>query len=361
MSGPTLADIAYQAGVSQATVSRVLNDKPGVSSPTRQCVLTALDVLGYQRPTHLKPVTTGLVGLIVPELTNPVFASHAQAIETLLSREGYATAVCTQAPGGMREDDYIRVLQSRQVAGIIVMSGSHADTTADMSTYHELVDVGLPLVLVNGYSPSIAVPQISDDDVSAMDQAVAHLVGLGHKHLGLAVGPRRYVPVQRKEQGLRAAMDRHLEGRGRVTVSNTVFSVDGGARAAVDLLGQGVNAIICGSDLMALGAIRAARAQGLSVPDDVSVIGCDDSDLMRYTDPPLTSLRQDVELISTMAVQSLMGSIRGDTAFLGERLVQPELVIRGTTASARVSTMNPSCEPPTLSRAVPMSDTRFAR
>ena len=98
MSGPTLADIAYQAGVSQATVSRVLNDKPGVSSPTRQCVLTALDVLGYQRPTHLKPVTTGLVGLIVPELTNPVFANHAQAIETLLSREGYATAVCTQAP-----------------------------------------------------------------------------------------------------------------------------------------------------------------------------------------------------------------------------------------------------------------------
>ena len=242
----------------------------------------------------------------------------------------------------MREDDYIRVLQSRQVAGIIVMSGSHADTTADMSTYHELVDVGLPLVLVNGYSPSIAVPQISDDDVSAMDQAVAHLVGLGHKHLGLAVGPRRYVPVQRKEQGLRAAMDRHLEGRGRVTVSNTVFSVDGGARAAVDLLGQGVNAIICGSDLMALGAIRAARAQGLSVPDDVSVIGCDDSDLMRYTDPPLTSLRQDVELISTMAVQSLMGSIRGDTAFFGERLVRPELVIRGTTASARASTMNPS-------------------
>lgn len=117
MSGPTLADIAYQAGVSQATVSRVLNDKPGVSSPTRQCVLTALDVLGYQRPTHLKPVTTGLVGLIVPELTNPVFASHAQAIETLLSREGYATAVCTQAPGGMREDDYIRVLQSSQEIG----------------------------------------------------------------------------------------------------------------------------------------------------------------------------------------------------------------------------------------------------
>ena len=342
MSGPTLADIADQAGVSQATVSRVLNDKPGVSGSTRQCVLTALDVLGYQRPTHLKPVTTGLVGLIVPELTNPVFASHAQAVETLLAREGYATAVCTQAPGGMREDDYIRGLRSCQVAGIIVISGSHADTTADISTYHELIAVGLPLVLINGYSPSIAVPQISDDDMAAMDQAVAHLVGLGHQHLGLAVGPRRYVPVQRKEQALRTAMNRRLDGRGRVTVSNTVFSVDGGARAAVDLLGQGVSAIICGSDLMALGAIRAARAQGLSVPRDVSVIGCDDSALMRYTDPPLTSLRQDVELISTMAVQSLMGLIRGDTAFLGERLVRPELVIRATTAPVRVPTANPS-------------------
>ena len=337
MNGPTLAEIADQAGVSQATVSRVLNDKPGVSDSTRQCVLTALAVLGYQRPMHLKPVTAGLVGLIVPELTNPIFASHAQAIETLLAKEGYATAVCTQAPGGMREDDYIRVLRSRQVSGIVVISGSHADTTADMATYRELVDVGLPLVLVNGYAPDIATPQISDDDMSAMDQAVAHLVALGHEHIGLAVGPRRYVPVQRKEQGIRAAMARRLAGRGKVTVSNTVFSVDGGARAAVNLLDQGVSAIICGSDLMALGAIRAARAQGLTVPHDVSVIGSDDSALMRYTNPPLTSLRQDVGLISTMAVQSLMGLIRGDATFLGERLVRPELVKRGTTGPIRLA------------------------
>ncbi|QQY15012.1 LacI family DNA-binding transcriptional regulator [Cutibacterium avidum] len=335
MSGPTLAEIADQAGVSQATVSRVLNDKPAVSESTRQCVLTALDVLGYQRPTHLKPVATGLVGLIVPELTNPVFASHAQAIETLLSKEGYATAVCTQAPGGMREDDYIRVLRSRQVSGIIVICGSHADTTADMSTYQELVDIGLPLVLVDGYAPGVATPQISDDDTSAMDQAVAHLVDLGHTHIGLAVGPRRYVTVQRKEQSLRAAMDRRLAGHGKVAVSNTVFSVDGGAHAAVDLLGQGVSGIICGSDLMALGAIRAVRAQGLSVPRDVSVIGSDDSALMRYTDPPLTSLRQDVGLISTMAVQSLLDLVRGDAVFLRERLVRPELVIRATTGPAR--------------------------
>lgn len=339
MNGPTLAEIADQAGVSQATVSRVLNDKPGVSDSTRQCVLTALDVLGYQRPTHLKPVTTGLVGLIVPELTNPVFASHAQDIETLLSKEGYATAVCTQAPGGMREDDYIEVLRSRQVSGIIVISGSHADTTADMSTYRELVDIGLPLVLVNGYAPGVATPQISDDDVSAMDQAVAHLVGLGHERIGLAVGPRRYVPVQRKEQGLHAAMDRRLDRRGSVAVSHTVFSVDGGARATVDLLNNGVSAIICGSDLMALGAIRAVRAQGLSVPHDVSIIGCDDSALMRYTDPPLTSLHQNVGLISAMAVQSLMGLIRGETVALGERLVRPELVIRATTARAATANL----------------------
>lgn len=335
MNRPTLAEIADQAGVSQATVSRVLNDRAGVSDSTRQCVLTALDVLGYERPTHLRPVTTGLVGLIVPELVNPVFASYAQSVETLLSKQGYATAVCTQAPGGMREGDYVRVLRSRQVSGIIIVSGSHADTTADMTPYRELVDVGLPLVLVNGHAPEVVTPQISDDDVAAMDQAVAHLVGLGHRHIGLAVGPHRYVPVQRKEQGFRAALTTHLGAGAEGPVSHAVFSVDGGARAGVDLLSQGVTGILCGSDIMALGVIRAARAQGLSVPTDLSVVGCDDSLLMRYTDPPLTTLRQNVDLIATMAVQTLLGQIHGETPALTEKLVRPELVIRSTTTRPR--------------------------
>lgn len=332
MKGATLADIAEQAGVSQATVSRVLNDRPGVSPTTRQSVLTALDVLGYERPLHLRTTTTGMVGLIVPELVNPIFADHAQVIETALAREGYATVVCTQAPGGMREDDYVAMLQDRQTCGIIVVSGSHADTTADLTTYHRLLEIGLPLVTVNGHNPHLAVPSISDDDAAAMNQAVAHLVGLGHRRIGLVLGPDRYVPVQRKEEAFGAAMRARLGHDGFAPVNHSLYSVDGGAQAAVDLLDSQVTALVCASDLMALGAIRAVRARGLSVPRDVSVVGCDDSALMRFTDPALTTLHQDVDLIGAMAVSALLGQVRGEGVSRGERLVRPELVIRATTA-----------------------------
>ena len=99
-----LADIAEQAGVSEATVSRVLNDRPGVSTSTRQAVLTALDVLGYERPIRLRG-RSGLVGLVVPELENPIFPAFAQVMETLLAQHGYTPVLCTQTPGGVTEDE----------------------------------------------------------------------------------------------------------------------------------------------------------------------------------------------------------------------------------------------------------------
>lgn len=334
MEGPTLADIADQAGVSQATVSRVLNDRRGVSEATRQAVLTALDVLGYVRPAHLRPITTGMIGLIVPELVNPIFAAYAQSVETDTARAGFATVVCTQAPGGMREDQYFQVLRSRQAAGIIVVSGSHADTSADLSTYRALIDVGLPLVLVNGYAPSLPAPFISDDDAAAMDQAVDHLVTLGHRRIGLALGPGRYVPVRRKEAGFRAAMTRRFGDDEGARVSYSIYSATGGGQAAAELLTEGVTAIICASDIMAVGAIRSIRAHGLSVPVDISVIGCDDSPISRYWDPGVTSVRQNVDLISSMAVSTLVARIHGEPAQAAERLVRPDLVIRSTTAPA---------------------------
>src|SRR6476659_526971 len=130
-----LADLARQAGVSEATVSRVLNDRPGVSADTRQGVLTALDVLGYERPERLRKRSAGLVGLVTPELENPIFPLFAQVIESALARHGYTPVLCTQTPGGVTEDEYIEMLLDRAVAGIIFVSGLHADTTADHDRY----------------------------------------------------------------------------------------------------------------------------------------------------------------------------------------------------------------------------------
>ena len=335
MRRPRLHDVAAQAGVSEATVSRVLNGKPGVGQETRLQVLTALDVLGYERPAALRSTSAGLVGLVVPELVNPIFPAFAQLIESGLAGHGYTPVLCTQTPGGVTEDEYVEMLLARGVAGIIFISGLHADSTADASRYHALVDRGLPIVFVNGTRPEISVPCISTDDAGAVRTAVTHLTALGHTRFGLAVGPARFVPVERKVEAYRAAMaaDPRIKG----FEEYTMFSVEGGHAATARLLDAGVTAVICGSDLMALGAVRAARARGLDVPRDVSVVGYDDSPLMAFTDPPLTTVRQPVASMSQSAVQSLVEAITGHDGAQGEYLFDAELVVRGSTGPAPAS------------------------
>jgi DNA-binding LacI/PurR family transcriptional regulator len=330
-----LADIATHADVSEATVSRVLNGKPGVAASTRETVLNSLDVLGYDRPSRLRPRSADLVGLIVPELTNPIFPAFAQIIETALARHQFTPVLCTQTPGGMHEDDYVQMLLDRGVAGIIYISGQHADTTSDPERYLRLRERGLPIVLVNGYHEAIDAAFISNDDVASMELALTHLVQLGHTQIGLAIGPDRFVPAIRKIAGFRASM-KGLLGREDVEelIERTLFSVEGGDTAAARLLDKGCTAVVCGSDLMALGAIRAARRAGLRIPDDFSVVGYDDSPLIPFTDPPLTTVRQSVQAMSEAAVRALLDEIAGEPAPRAEFVFRPELVVRGSTGAA---------------------------
>ncbi|MDP9393143.1 MAG: LacI family transcriptional regulator [Actinomycetota bacterium] len=330
-----LADIAVQAGVSEATVSRVLNGKPGVAAATRQAVLTALDVLGYERPSRLRERSAGLVGLVVPELENPIFPAFAQVIGTMLAQHGYTPVLCAQTPGGVTEDEYVEMLLERSVAGVIFVSGLHADTHANPERYVRLRDRRLPIVLVNGYMPGIDAPFISNDDVASMKLAVAHLAALGHRRIGLAVGQERFVPVIRKRQGFVEGMAAILGASdGGAPVAYSLFSVEGGHAAGDTLLDKGCTAIVCGSDLMALGVIRAVRERGLRVPEDVSVVGYDDSPLVAFTDPPLTTVRQKVAAMGQAAVRSLMEEISGTPAPRTEFVFRPELVVRSSTGSA---------------------------
>ncbi|MFD0595709.1 LacI family DNA-binding transcriptional regulator [Catellatospora coxensis] len=327
-----LSDIAQQAEVSEATVSRVLNDRPGVSADTRQAVLTALDVLGYERPARLRKRSAGLVGLVVPELDNPIFPAFAQIIETTLAQQGFTPVLCTQTPGGVTEDEYVEMLLDRQVSGIVFVSGLHADSTSDPERYRKLLARPLPIVLVNGYAENIEAPFISCDDRAAGELAVAHLVALGHKKIGLISGPDRYLPVQRKIEGYRAAMRRLLnlsDAQIDEMISLSLFGVEGGDAAASRLLDKGVTGFVCGSDLMALGAIRAVRQRGLQVPTDVSVVGYDDSPLIAFTDPPMTTLRQPVRAMAVAAVRALVDEIKGHPAPHSEYIFRPELVVRG--------------------------------
>ncbi len=332
-----LADIAARAGVSEATVSRVLNGRPGVARATREMVLAALDVSGYERRRVAAPRTAGLVGLVLPELDNPVFPLFAQAVETALVRYGYAPVLCTQTAGGVHEDDYVALLQRSGVAGIIFVSGIHAVAGTSPERYTRIRESGMPIVLVNGYLQGVDAPFVSADDAAAVDLAVGHLADLGHHRIGLAMGPPRYTPATRRITGFHAAMRRHLHGRVAPAevdslVETTSYRIEGGAAAAHALLERGVTGIVCGSDIMALGAIRAARDRGLEVPRDVSVVGSDDGLLVEFTDPPLTTVRQPVQAMGAAAVQALVHEIDGVPAPRAEYLFRPELVVRRSTA-----------------------------
>ncbi|GAA3757771.1 LacI family DNA-binding transcriptional regulator [Salinactinospora qingdaonensis] len=333
--GPRLTDIATQAGVSEATVSRVLNDRPGVGAETRKAVLIALDVLGYERPARLRQRSAGLVGMVVPELENPIFPMFAQAAEGALAQHGYTPVLCTQTPGGIVEDEYVEMLLERNVSGVIFVSGLHADTAADHGRYRALLERRLPIVLVNGYSESISAAFVSCDDYVASHLAVNHLAALGHTRIGFTSGPYRYVPVQRKLTGYRSAMSDNGLVHDDEFVELSLFGVEGGHAAAGRLLDRGVTAMVCGSDLMALGAVRAARQRGLSVPGDFSVVGYDDSQLVAFTDPPLTTVRQPIQAMALAAVRALCDEIAGHAASRTEYMFDPELVVRGSTSSAR--------------------------
>ncbi|GIG25791.1 LacI family DNA-binding transcriptional regulator [Cellulomonas denverensis] len=330
-----LTDLAEQAGVSTATVSRVLNGKPGVSAQARQAVITAMDLLGYERPDKLRPRSTGLVGLVVPELSNPVFPAYAQVIESVLTQRGYTPLLCAQQPGGTTEDQYVEILLDHDVAGIIFLSGLHADTHQPIDRYQSLRGRGLPIVLVNGSAPGIDAPTVAADDSVAIDLAMRHLLSLGHRRIGLAIGPERFVPAQRKRRAFAVALRERLGITDDTDhVVSTLFTVEGGATAAHELIDQGHTAIICGSDLMALGVIRAARQRGLRVPEDLSVVGFDDSVLIGFTDPPLTTVRQPVQAMGRAAVAALMSEIAGTPTSRNELLFHPELIVRGSTGSA---------------------------
>lgn len=332
-----LADIAAQAGVSEATVSRVFNGRPGVAGATREAVLAALDVLGYERPVKLRRRSAGLVGLITPELENPIFPAFAQVIAQALTRQGYTPVLATQTPGGSTEDELTEMLVDRGVAGIIFVSGLHADTSADMQRYEQLRGQGVPFVLINGFSPLVRAPFISPDDRAAMRLAVTHLTSLGHTQIGLALGPRRFVPVQRKIEGFLQSMAEQSALTAEQTehlVQHSLFTLEGGQAATDALLDRGCTGIVCASDMMALGAIRAARRRGLTVPGDISVIGYDDSPLIAFTDPPLTTIRQPVTSMGQAAVRALLEEVDGTPAPQSEFVFLPELVVRGSTASA---------------------------
>src|SRR3954471_875686 len=226
-----LADVAKQAGVSEATVSRVLNGKPGISDATRAAVLTALDVIGYERPTHLRLRRARMVGLIVPELQNPIFPALAEVVAGALAQRGFNAVLCTRT-GSMSEAEYVEMLLERQVSGMVFAGGQYAEADAPHEHYLRLLQLRLPVVLVNAAADHLDFPRVSTDDAVAMEQAYAHLSYLGHERIGLILGPPDHVPSRRKLEAFERATQEAGRSYRADLVERTRFSLEGGHAAA---------------------------------------------------------------------------------------------------------------------------------
>src|SRR6202161_1875232 len=176
-----LAEVAQKVGVSEATVSRVLNGKTGVADRTREAVLTALDVLGYERPTQLRGERARLVGLVLPELQNPIFPALAEFIGGALAQRGFTPVLCTRTAGGLSESDYVDMLLDQHASGVVFAGGHFAELAAPHDHYRLLRRRGVPVVLINaGVNTPLDFPCVATDDVSAATQAFTHLSALGH-------------------------------------------------------------------------------------------------------------------------------------------------------------------------------------
>ena len=324
-----LAEVAKYVGVSEATVSRVLNGRPGISGETRAAVLTALDVLGYERPSKLRGERARLVGLVLPELQNPIFPAFAEVVAGALAKRGFTPVLCTRTVDGVSEPDYVEMLLDQQVSGVIFSGGLFAQERAPHQHYFLLRERKLPVVLVNAAIDDLGFACVATDDRHAVDQAYNHLTSLGHEHVGLILGPPDHVPSRRKQLAFEA-----LVGEGSGGVERTMFSMEGGQAAANRLVKNGATGLICASDVLALGAMRAVRRLGLSVPDDISVVGFDDSAFMSCMDPPLTTVRQPIEAMGQAAVALLVNQIAGNAVPPDEMLFEPELVVRRSTGPA---------------------------
>jgi DNA-binding LacI/PurR family transcriptional regulator len=329
LGNATLRDVAERAGVSTATASRVITGSARVRHETRLRVERAMRELLYVPPGAVR---TGAIGLLVPELANPIFPALAQAMETQATKAGFATILCNIRGSTVAESDYVQMLLERRVDGMIFISSEAADLRADHGHYARLLGQGARIVFVNGALETLDVPHVGVDERAAGQIATQHLLDLGHTRIGFVAGPDRFRPTREKAMGREVALDAAgISPNG--LVAHGEFGVDGGRIAMRSLLEKPKppTAVICSSDLMAIGALREATARGLRVPKDVSIVGFDGIEAATWIDPPLTTVEQPILDIARTAVTTLRGLISGAGGAMPDVQYRPRLRLGGST------------------------------
>jgi DNA-binding LacI/PurR family transcriptional regulator len=323
----TVKDVARAAGVSITTVSRVLNNPDLVASDKQDAVhraLASLDYIPNQLARSLISRQSKAIGLVVPTISNPVFAPTIEAIERELDVAGYALLVhcCERDPA--RELKQVRALIERGVDGLIITGSVHVPELAVLLARNKMPYVSQDISLRQPMGPSIAL-----DNARAMETAIDHLHDMGHRDIAVLSGPTHNTPPVKDRFDGAVTRIRNLRlvlpDEWRVVADDYgSFSVRSAARQLLNCE-HAPTAVACTGDILVLGLIAEARAKGLGVPGDLSIIGCGDTDMGQYVDPPLTTVHMPFAEMGEVAAQNLLALLAGrplpSTMVLPHRLI----------------------------------------
>ncbi|HEY8620858.1 MAG TPA: LacI family DNA-binding transcriptional regulator [Dermatophilaceae bacterium] len=338
MQTPTLRDVAALAGVHAATASRALNPKTRrlVNAETARRIVRAAESLGYQPnpiARSLKTAKSSTIGLVIPDLTNPLFPPIVRGIEDVLGPAGYNAWIVNTDNDPDRERTQIESLRSRQVEGLII-----ATARLDHPLLEKLHEQGMSMVLVNRRLENVSIPSVTPDDSSGIAMAVKHLFDLGHRRIAHLAGPQTTSTGLVRSRAFRHAIRDHgLDEDSSLVVDCDYWNEAEGARGLRTLLDRGsqFTAIVAGTDLIALGCYDVFTERGISCPDDVSVVGFNDMPFLDKLRPPLTTVRVPHYAIGAEAARMLVETIDEPNRHPRSLLLPLSLVVRQSTARPR--------------------------
>ena len=328
-----IQQVAKRAKVSTATVSRVLNGSPNVREKTSAHVRSVIAEMNYVPNTHARSLRVGktrMFGLIVSDINNPFFPELIDAFEALAAQQGIDVIFMHTNYDPKRLESCIRRMVERSVDGIAVMT-SEVDAEA-----LAMAPVRVPLVLMNQPAFAEQYRNVPVEYSTGFREALEHLRALGHRDIGFIAGPTTLSSAKRRHQEWALAMKRlKLPVRSEWVVRGDM-RVEGGERAMTELmsLAERPTAVLTSNDLMAVGALQAASHAGLSVPDDVSIVGFDDLPIASMVMPPLTTIQLPRREIAAYAFASLLQATK-DGVVGATEMVHPRLIVRKSTKALR--------------------------
>lgn len=329
----TIRDVAARAGVSPTTVSHVINQTRPVSAGLAARVTVAMAELGFQPNTlarSLRRKRTHTLGMIIPDSANPFFAEVGRGIEDTSFAAGYSVILCNSGDDSARELLYMDVLIGKQVDGVLLVpTGKQTELTLTVQARN------IPVVLIDRDLPGAAVDRALIDNAAGAQLATRHLIDLGHRRIGYIGGPHDRGPEPGRSAGYRQALQEAGLVFDPLLMVEGNFRDAGGYGAAQTLLAlpSPPSAIFAGNDLMAIGALAAARECGVLVPQQLSVVGFDDIHLASVVNPPLTTVAQPKYELGVIAVQLLLARLAHPELPPARHVLPARLVVRQSTAA----------------------------